>query len=75
MKRYVLLAGIFFRAIAQTGCAGRRATRGVVTPWGAAAIHTIRPAAVHEPDDRALNAEVARLLDPQDSSGTFVAAR
>ncbi len=75
MKRYMLFAAIVFCVIAQTGCASRGSTRGLVTPWGAAAIHNFRPAAVHEPDDKALNAEVARLLDEQDSSGTFVAAR
>ena len=75
MKRCMLLAAIFLCAVTQTGCASRGATRGLVTPWGAAAIHTFHPAAANEPDDKAVNAEVARLLDEQDSNGTFVAAR
>jgi hypothetical protein len=75
MKSHILIAAIFFCASFQTGCASRGPTRAVLTPWGAMAFHSFRPPAGREADDKAVNAEVARLLDEQDTSGTFVAAR
>jgi hypothetical protein len=75
MKRHMLIAAIFFFAICQAGCASRGPTRAVLTPWGGMAIHSFRPPASRGADGKAVNAEIARLLDEQDASGTFVAAR
>jgi hypothetical protein len=75
MKRSIVVAPILLCAIAQTGCVSSAPTRALATPWGAIGIHSFRPTASGKPDDKAVNAEVARLLDEQDGSGTFVAAR
>jgi hypothetical protein len=51
------------------------ATHALATPWGALAVHSFSPAQSVEPNAKAVNAEVARLLDAQAERGTLVAAR
>ena len=73
MTRYMFIVAALSCAL--TGCATTGPTRGVVTPWGGLAVHSFNGPKAQAPDAKAVNAEVARLLDDQDEGATRVAAR
>jgi hypothetical protein len=58
-----------------TACATTGPTRAVGTPWGALVFHSFAQPKAQEPNAKAVDADVAQLLDEQEGAGTWVAAR
>ena len=74
MTRYMFIAAALLLSFGLTACV-TGPTRAVATPWAALAFHSFAQPEALEPSSKAVNADVARLLDQQEASGTLVAAR
>jgi hypothetical protein len=59
----MFLALIVATSAVAAGCAATPTTSGLVTPWGAAGIHSFKPQKAPEPDATKVNRQVAQLLD------------
>ena len=75
MTRNMFIAAALVLSCGLTACVATGPTRAVATPWGALAFHSFAQPKAPEPNAKAVNADVARLLDEQEGSGTLVAAR
>jgi hypothetical protein len=71
----MLIATALVLSCGLTACMTTGSTRAVATPWGALAFHSFAQSKADEPSAKAVNADVARLLDEQEGRGTLVAAR
>jgi hypothetical protein len=79
MNRHIAFC-VLAAAISVASCTVHRPTKGIATPWGAAAVHSFRPYhAVSDPTSRRVDTQVAQVLDGFDSAepqrGVRVAVR
>jgi hypothetical protein len=71
----MFIAAALILSCGLTACVTAGPTRAVATPWGALAFHAFAQPKALEPNAKAVDADVARLLDEQDGSQTLVATR
>lgn len=77
MKRHILIGLIGAMVLsAVSGCTTIGGAQAVATPWGAGGVYAFKPAKAIAPNAKRANAQVAQLLDNEESAtGVMVATR